>query len=545
MDGQRTLLVSVLQARDLRAEGEECLAQVAVAVDVRGGEGWVHANGKRRTSAAAVGECGAAAAMWGKLAGESLVLVPSSHREALLSPPCALRVEVLTDAESETLGSHEILLEELSSGTDWSTVGWYRLRSAFGRLAGEVRLFIQWGTNPGRDGDRTQYKGATFCPSWRQWYLHATVLRGSNLTRPKLAGANPEGEPEPQQEPVPGSEADLNNSNAQDDSKPEPRHGPEPEPELPEDGERAGSSEDQATCASFYVEGYDAPLYSRRSATAEGDDEVEWGPDGDGLLLAAPFELPQPPPTLAVELWDATGGLNDTTKQVLISRGVCDVGLLLARWRAERRLGLEAWTADEWLELTDGHGEPAGKLLVRLIWQPVGEEGEEGEEEKEEHKLVRELKRELSQLSTDKILSRLKTERLVSAGGEDTAVVEQLISEAEQEAVKGDKSSEKKVRKLRRSMSDLLIQDKISRIIKVETAAEAQQRAFFVSILECAGLPSHEEVCVKILCAGEARETDAANGSSGNPVWRHGAGQTVAFIDIRQEAVASGVNPNC
>ena len=191
------------------------------------------------------------------------------------------------------------------------------------------------------------------------------------------------------------------------------------------------SRREAATYASFFVEGFDVPLYSRRSTVAKGKEEVDWGPDGDNVLFVAPFELPQPPPTLAVELMDATagGGWDDGKKDVLIGRGVCDVGHMLACWQAERQLGFDKWTTDEWLELRDGEGNPTGKVAVRLMWQPAPEAEPEPEAE---HALVRSLRRELSTLSTDQLVDRIKTE-MAGTDGADAELVSEVLAAYEEE----------------------------------------------------------------------------------------------------------------
>ena len=118
---------------------------------------------------------------------------------------------------------------------------------------------------------------------------------------------------------------------------------------------------------------------------------------------------------------------------------------------------------------------------------------------------MRSLRRELSTLSTDQLVDRIKTE-MAGTDGADAELVSEVLAAYEKEvggegvrdggaeAVGADQQPSPTVDKLRRSMSNLLVQSKIGRILEVETAGEAQQRAFFVSVLECRGLPHLEEV---------------------------------------------------
>eukprot|EP01043_Picozoa_sp_COSAG02_P040343 COSAG02_NODE_3257_length_7081_cov_3.996419_2_plen_473_part_00 len=464
--------------------------------------------------------------MWNKLAGESLVLVPDEkHQGAALPPPRALRVQALAGAKDEVLGVREILLDELTSGTDWSTVGWYELRSTASVRSGELRLFMRWGATLG-DRERTACRGSDFTP--QMWHLHATVLRGSGLPRPGKAADRIGQAPAPE---------------------------PEPEPELV--GESATDNafrKEDATYVMFFVEGNDVPLCSRRSATSEGNGEVGWGPDGDGVLFSMPFELPQPPPTLAIELLDAARDLTDATKHALISRGACDVGHILARWDAERATGTNTYAADEWVALKDPHGEPAGKLLVRMLWQVVGlgeeerqkekeKEGEEKEEEGEkEHAMVRALREDLGSLSADQLISRLKME-MAGATAADMKLIDRVFGEIKKEAKMGNLQNSEVEHRIRESAIQLMVANQVGRILQ-QTADENQQRAFFVSVLECIGLPNHEETFVKVMCAGETLLTESVNDSPGHPMWRNGAGQTLAFIDVQQQGATSGADPN-
>jgi hypothetical protein len=153
----------------------------------------------------------------------------------------------------------------------------------------------------------------------------------------------------------------------------------------------------------------------------------------------------------------------------------------------------------------------------------------------------------LSALSTAQMLSKLKTEMKKTTEGEGQDDVDKVVEMFELEAGRGALKTTAVDARLRESMKGLLIKNKISQILEVETAGEAQQRAFFVSVLECSGLDHRddEEVYVKVMCAGESRETDAVKHSSGHPVWRHGAGQTVAFIDVQQKGVTPGTESRC